>query len=79
MYEAFEAGDGGRNLFDQFYTRWEEIADRHGFPAHDERGDLLPEVDDAITCRITAAIWFGITTGYHTLASSYGIPRGLLA
>ena len=33
---------------------------------HDERGDLLPELDDAITGLITTAIWFGITTGYLT-------------
>lgn len=44
----------------------------------DERGDLLPEVDDAITGLITAAIWFGITTGYFTLTGSYSIPRKFL-
>jgi hypothetical protein len=33
---------------------------------NDERGDLLPELDDTITGLITTAIWFGITTGYLT-------------
>lgn len=71
MCEAFGASDG----VDQFYCRWEEIADRHGFPVQDEHGDLLPEVDDAITGLITAAIWFGITTGYLTLTGTYRILR----
>jgi hypothetical protein len=29
-----------------------------------------PEVDDAVTGWVTAAIWFGISTGYLTLAGS---------
>ena len=43
-----------------------------------EHGDLLPDVDDAITRTVTAAIWFGITTGYLTLTGSYHIPRKFL-
>jgi hypothetical protein len=33
---------------------------------------------DAITRTVTAAIWFGITTGYLTLTGSYRIPRKFL-
>jgi hypothetical protein len=77
MDEAFKDSDG-THLTDQFYCRWETIADRHGFPVHDEHGDLLPEVDDEVTGLITAAIWFGITTGYLTLAGSYQVPRRFL-
>ena len=43
----------------------------------DEHGDLLPGLDNAVTGTITAAIWFGITTGYFTLTGSYRIPRRL--
>ncbi len=46
---------------------------------HDRHGDLLPEVDTAITRTVTAAIWFGITTGYLTLTGSYHVPRKYLA
>ena len=46
---------------------------------HDEHGHLRPEVDAAITRTVTAAIWFGITTGYLTLTGSYHIPRKYLA
>ena len=45
---------------------------------HDEHGDLLAEVDDAITRTVTTAIWFGITTGYLTPTGSYHIPRKFL-
>jgi hypothetical protein len=41
---------------------------------HDEHGNLLPGADDAVTRTVTAAIWFGITTGYLTLAGSCRIP-----
>jgi hypothetical protein len=37
-------------------------------------GDLLPEVDEAVTGLITTTIWFGITAGYLTLTGSHGIP-----
>jgi hypothetical protein len=67
------ASDGTR-LTGQFYCRWEEIAERHGFPSR----DLLPEVDDAITGLVTAAIWFGVTTWYLTLADGYHVPRRFL-
>lgn len=44
----------------------------------DARGDLLPEVEDAVTGLITAAVWFGITAGYLTLTSSCSIPHRFL-
>ncbi len=44
----------------------------------DEDGDLLPGVDEALTHTVSAAIWFGVTTGYLTLAGSYHIPREFL-
>jgi hypothetical protein len=77
MNDAFRASDG-THLTGQFYCRWEAIAGRHGFPVHDEHGDLLSEVDDKITGLITAAIWFGVTTGHLALASSHHVPRRLL-
>jgi hypothetical protein len=46
---------------------------------HDGHGDLLPGVDAAITRTVTAAIWFGITTGYLTLTGGYRVPRRYLA
>lgn len=78
MDEAFRASDG-TCLTDQLYFRWEAIAGRRGFPVHDEHGDLLPEVDAEVTGLITAAIWFGVTTGYFALAGNYEVPRRLLA
>lgn len=77
IYEAFETGDG-RNLVDQLYGTWLDLARQHGIPVADEHGDLLPGLDDAITATITAAVWFGITTGSLTLTGSYHIPRKFL-
>jgi hypothetical protein len=75
MCEAFETGDGG-NLVDQIHGTWLNLARQHGIPVADEQGDLLPELDSAITDTITAAIWFGITTGYFTIAGgAYYVPR----
>jgi hypothetical protein len=42
---------------------------------HDEDSDLLPDVFDAISHTVSAAIWFGLTTEYLTLTGSYPIPR----
>jgi hypothetical protein len=36
------------------------------------------EAWQAITRTVTASIWFGITTGYLTLAGSYQVPRRFL-
>jgi len=69
MDEAFRAG-GGTSLTGQFYFRREEIASEHG--------GLLPGVEDAMTSLITAAIWFGVTTGYLALAGSCHVPRRFL-
>jgi hypothetical protein len=61
-------------------TTWEDIVREHAITITDEDGDLLPDLDDAITGLITAAIWFGITTGYFIIAGgSYHIPRKFLA
>jgi hypothetical protein len=56
---------------------WYDLARQCGITVHDEHGDLRPDIDDAITRTVTAAIWFGITTGYLTLTGTYYIPRGL--
>jgi hypothetical protein len=77
IYEAFETS-GGHNPVDQIYDTWLELARQHGIPVAGDLGDLLPDLDDAITGTITAAVWFGITTGYFTLTRRYHIPRKLL-
>jgi hypothetical protein len=74
IYDTFVTSDG-RRLVDELCDDWLEAARQRGIPAHDEHGDPLPEVDDAITRTVTAAIWFGITTGYLTLTGSYRIPH----
>jgi hypothetical protein len=40
----------------------------------DEHGELRSDVVDAISHTISAAIWYGLTTGYLTLTGSYHIP-----
>jgi hypothetical protein len=40
---------------------------------------LRPDIDQAITRTVTAAVWFGITAGYLNLAGSYSTPRRLMA
>ncbi len=77
IYEAF-ATSYGRSHVDQLYEDWLELVRQRGIPMDDEHGDLLPDVDDAITHTVSAAIWFGITTGYMTLTGSYHIPRKFL-
>lgn len=44
------------------------------FPVLDEHGDLRPDVLDAISQTVAAAIWFGITTGYLTLTRPLPYP-----
>jgi hypothetical protein len=79
MCEAFETS-GSQNPIDEFYCTWEDVAREHAITVTDGHGDLLPELDAAITGLITAAIWFGITTGYFTIAGgTYHIPRKFLA
>lgn len=40
-----------------------------------EDGDVLPDVLDAISRTVSAAIWFGLVTGHLTLTGSYRMPR----
>lgn len=45
----------------------------------DEHGDPRPDVLLAITRTVSAAIWFGLTTGHLTLTDGrYHIPRKFL-
>ena len=46
---------------------------------HDKHADLRPDIHDAITRTVTAAIWFGITAGYLALTGNCHIPRQYLA
>jgi hypothetical protein len=77
IYDAFVTSDG-RNHVDQFCDDCLEVARQCGIAVADEHGDLLPDVLDAISHTVSAAIWFGLTTGYLTLTGSYHIPRRLL-
>ena len=83
LYQAIcEASEisGSQNPIDQFYSNWEDVARQHAITVTDEHGDLLPDLDDAITGLITAAIWSGISIGYFTIAGGhYHIPRKFLA
>ena len=46
---------------------------------YEAQGDLSrPEVLDAISHTVSAAIWLGQTTGYLTLTGRYTIPRKFL-
>ena len=65
----------GRCHVDQLCEDWLNLARRADIAVDDEHGDLRPDVLDAITRTVSAAIWFGLTTGYLTLTSSYRIPR----
>ena len=76
IYEAFVTSDG--HQVDQFCEDWLEQARQCGIATDDEHGDLRPDVLDAITHTISAAIWFGLTTGYLTLTGRYHIPRKFL-
>ena len=76
MHDAFTVGSGVSPV-EQLIEGWYDLARQCGIAVHDERGDLRPEVDDAITRTVTAAIWFGVTTGYLTLPGTYRIPRRL--
>jgi hypothetical protein len=78
MYDTFTTGNGASPV-EQLIEDWYDLARQCGIRVHDEHGDLLPEVDAAITRTVTAAIWFGITTGYLALTGSYRVPRKYLA
>jgi hypothetical protein len=78
MHDAFAIGNGISPV-EQLIDDWYDLADRCGITVTDEGGDLRPDIDRAITRTVTASIWFGITTGYLTLAGGYHIPRKYLA
>jgi hypothetical protein len=77
IYEVFVTSDGQYQV-DQLCEGWLELARQRGLAVDDEHGDLLPDVLDAISHTVSAAIWFGLTTGYLTLTGSYHIPRKFL-
>jgi hypothetical protein len=55
---------------------WYELARRCSLDVNDEHGELRPDVDEAITRVVTAAIWFGVTTGHHAITGgAHSIPR----
>lgn len=76
--EAFTDGNGTSPV-EQIIGDWYDQARQCGITVNDEHGNLRPGIDDAITRAVVASVWFGITTGYLTLAGSYRIPRRFLA
>lgn len=78
IYEAFVTSDGWHPV-DRRCEGWLDQARQCGLAVDDEQGDLpRPDVLDAITRTVAAAIWFGLTTGYLTLTGKYTIPRKFL-
>jgi hypothetical protein len=75
--EAFVTSDG-RSQVDQLCEGWLDLARQCGLAVEDQDGDLRPDVLDAITHTVSAAIWFGLTTGYLRLTGRYTIPRKFL-
>jgi hypothetical protein len=63
---------------EQLIEDWYELARQCGINVNDQDGELRPDIDAAITRIVVASIWFGITTGYLTLAGSYQVPRRFL-
>ena len=76
IYEAFVTSD--RHQAGQLCENWLDLARQAGIPVENQDGDLRPDVLDAITHTVSAAIWFGLTTGYLTLTGRYHIPRKFL-
>jgi hypothetical protein len=72
--EAFVTSDG-RSQVDQLCEGWLDLARQRGLAVEDQDGDLRSDVLDAITHTVSAAIWFGLTTGYLRLTGRYSIPR----
>ena len=68
----------GRQV-DQLCEGWLDLARQCGIAVDDEHGELRPDVLDAISHTVSAAIWYGLTTAYLTLTGSYHIPRKFLA
>ena len=77
IYEGFVTSDSWHPV-DQLCERWLDLASQCGLAVDDEQGDL-PRTDmlDAISHTISAAIWFGLTTGYLTLTGRYTIRKFL--
>ncbi len=79
IYEAFVTRDGHAQV-DLLCEDWLEVARQCGIAVDDGHGNLLPDVLDAISHTVSAAIWYGLTTGYLTMTGgSYHIPRKFLA
>jgi hypothetical protein len=74
IHEAF-AGSDGPHPVDQLCDDWLELARQHGLPVQGQDSDPLPGMLDVVERTVCTAIWFGITTGYMTLARHYTIPR----
>jgi hypothetical protein len=62
----------------QLCEDWLDLARQCGIAVDDEHGDLRPGVLNAISHAVSAAIWFGLTTGYLAFTGSYHIPRKFL-
>jgi hypothetical protein len=77
LYDLFAPGTGITPV-GQLIEDWYELARKCGIDEDGEDGELRPDIDAAITRTVTASIWFGVTTGYLTLAGSYQVPRRFL-
>jgi hypothetical protein len=77
IHDTFTGGSGISPV-EQLIEDWYDQARQCGITVDGADGDLRPDIDDAITRTVIASIWFGITTGYLTLAGNYHIPRRFL-
>ena len=77
MIDVFGA-DQGTSPVERLIDDWYDLARQCGINVNDEHDELRPDIDEAITRTVTAAVWFGITAGYLTLAGSYSTPRRLM-
>ena len=77
ILEAFVTSDG--HQVDQLCNDWLDRARHCGLAVEDQNGELRPDVLDAISHTVSAAIWFGLTAGYLTLTGRFTIPRKFLA
>src|SRR5579859_7767492 len=68
LHDLFASG-ASITPVEQLIEDWYELARQCGINVNDEHGELRPDVDEAITRVVTASIWFGVTTGYHAIAS----------
>lgn len=66
IYEGFVTSDSWHPV-DQLCEHWLDLASQCGLAVDDEQGDLPPDRHARHHSRtISAAIWFGLTTGYLT-------------